>query len=127
MFYAHRLAWAYIHGEAPAVIDHINGDATDNRIANLRPATLSVNNRNASMSKANTSGFNGVVYAKSKRRWKAQVAQGLNGKRTTIHLGYFKTKDEAAEARISWDRANGFSERHGEAQKCRLLKSISTD
>jgi len=33
---AHRAAWAIAHGEWPRVIDHIDGDPENNRIANLR-------------------------------------------------------------------------------------------
>jgi hypothetical protein len=41
---AHRLAWLYVHGEWPGrELDHINCDKSDNRIANLRPATRSQN------------------------------------------------------------------------------------
>lgn len=125
LFYAHRLAWSYMHGDAPILLDHINGDATDNRIANLRPASLSVNNRNAAMSRANTSGINGVVYLKDKGRWRAQATEAVDGKRKNISIGTFATKQEAAEARTAWNEKNGYSDRHGEAVKCRCLKSIS--
>ena len=46
-FFAHRLAWLYVHGEMPRVrIDHDNGKRDDNRILNLRPATNQQNNWN---------------------------------------------------------------------------------
>jgi hypothetical protein len=35
--FAHRLVWLYVHGRHPTrEIDHVNGNPTDDRIANLR-------------------------------------------------------------------------------------------
>ena len=46
-YYAHRLAWLYVHGEHPAgEIDHINAIPADDRIANLRQCSRSENARN---------------------------------------------------------------------------------
>ena len=47
-FYAHRLAWIYVHGPIPdgLLIDHINGQRADNRIDNLRTVTHLQNMQN---------------------------------------------------------------------------------
>ena len=42
-YLAHRLAWFFVHGTTPQIIDHINHNKTDNRIANLRNVTQSCN------------------------------------------------------------------------------------
>ena len=46
-YFAHRLAWAWVHGEEPPeVIDHVSRDKSDNRIKNLRDGADSVNHMN---------------------------------------------------------------------------------
>jgi hypothetical protein len=94
-FYAHRLAWFYVHGEWPAgMIDHINGDPGDNRIANLREATHAENGRNARRATRNKSGFKGVFFSKQGGSW--QAALRLNGR--TIYLGRYSTAEAAHAA-----------------------------
>jgi hypothetical protein len=83
-YYAHRLVWLYVHGVWPsAEIDHINCDPADNRLKNLREATRAENARNRSMSKANTSGYKGIVACKDK----FQVTIKADGK--TRYLGRY--------------------------------------
>lgn len=94
-YLAHRLAYFYMIGEWPAeVIDHINGNKSDNRWANLRPATVAQNTWNSSVPQNNSSGHKGVSFSKSKRRWTARISKNY---RLRI-LGYFDTKEEAIEA-----------------------------
>jgi len=82
---AHRLIFMLHHGYLPDYLDHINNNRADNRIENLRPATHSENNFNASMAKNNTSGFRGVNWHKHSKSWVVRVC--AKGKSKSI--GYF--------------------------------------
>ena len=72
-YYIHRLAWFYVHGEWPIVVDHINRDTSDNRIANLRAANQSINSHNRREQANNTSGQKGVVFDKRSGKWNARI------------------------------------------------------
>lgn len=75
----HRLAFLYMEGEFPALlVDHINGNPSDNRWENLRQVTCQQNLLNAKISKRNKSGHKGVWFDKTLNVWKAQVM--TNGK-----------------------------------------------
>lgn len=54
-------------------IDHRDGDGLNNRKSNLRPCTHSENLRNQKLSKANTSGFKGVLWEKRYKKWFARL------------------------------------------------------
>lgn len=93
-FPAHRLVWFIHHGCWPSqLIDHINGDRCDNRLANLREATHSQNQANKAWMPNNTSGFKGVS-AGSGGKFRAQIH--IAGKQH--YLGTFKTGQEAHAA-----------------------------
>lgn len=91
---AHRLAFLFMTGETPAIIDHINGNRADNRFSNLRAATPLINSINCKMRKTNTSGHKGVSFFKASGRWQASIR--VNRKR--LHLGLFETPELAGEA-----------------------------
>lgn len=94
---AHRLAWVYVHGIIPSnMIDHINGDKDDNRIANLREATSSQNQRNTVKKSTNKSGYKGVCWHKRQKKW--QVSIRYDGK--PHHIGYFDNVLDASNAYI---------------------------
>lgn len=88
----HRLIWTLVHGQTDMFIDHINADKTDNRLKNLRLATKRDNSRNRGKTKANTSGFKGVI--KAGRRWVAQIGYGGRSRR----IGVFDTPELAHAA-----------------------------
>ena len=86
MYQAHRLAWLYVHGYMPKnIIDHINGNKSDNRICNLREATRSENNHNAILRKDSKSGVKGVHWCNRNKRWIASIR--INKK--SIYVGSF--------------------------------------
>lgn len=67
------------------VVDHINGDTTDNRLQNLRVCTVGQNNTNSSKGALSlTSKFKGVSWCKKKRCWRVRV----------MHLGELKYYSE---------------------------------
>jgi len=107
-FYAHRLIWTYHNGTTPEMIDHINGNRSDNRIENLRACNKSQNMMNMGASGRNSSGVKGVGWSASLKKWRAYL--NVNGK--TKHLGYFENIEDAKQA-VSKVRAQA----HGEFAK----------
>ena len=93
---AHRLIWVWHGNDLPDgyEVDHINGNALDNRIANLRLATHAQNVRNTSMRKDNTSGAKGVSWSLKAQRWISYVQ--FEGKKH--YVGLFDDFAEAAMA-----------------------------
>jgi len=76
------------------VVDHINRNTLDNRRKNLRIVTIQDNLRNQKRPN-NKTGYTGVAVHKQTGKYTAQIK--VNYKK--IHLGIFKTIEEAYEAR----------------------------
>lgn len=95
---AHRLAWLYVFGFMPEMIDHINGIRSDNRLSNLRECTSSQNAINRKIQSNNKSGVPGVHWNKREGKWKAYAK--IKGK--IINLGTHVNKEEAINARLEF-------------------------
>jgi hypothetical protein len=93
-YYAHRLAWLYVHGRWPSgVIDHIDRNGLNNSMSNLRETTQSANLLNQKrVRKPNKQGFMGV------HRNGNRYCAGLTVEGQYIHLGMFDSAEEASAA-----------------------------
>lgn len=94
LWLAHRLIFLWHHGYLPKYIDHIDINSLNNKIENLREITTSQNLQNTPKRRTNTSGYKGVSWSKSSKKWTAQIT--INYK--CRNLGRFDTKELAYEA-----------------------------
>lgn len=102
LYGAHRLAWFYVHKQWPtAEIDHIDGNPSNNAIANLRLATRAQQMANIKRASTNTSGFKGVSFHKKSSRWRAYIS--ISGR--PKHLGYFDSPERANAAYVEAAKA----------------------
>jgi len=99
MYIAHRLAWLYVTGQWPEQVNHIDGDKTNDRFANLRLADAFIAHQNMHKAKRNSkSGLLGVTTDVDGRRgFVASIS--ADGKQH--YLGHFKTAQEAHAAYIA--------------------------
>ena len=81
--------------ETKLIVDHINGDRTDNRKSNLRVISKRLNSMNCKTYKNNSSGRKGVHWNKKLQKWAAAIQ--LN--HVNLHLGVFEDYNDAVEAR----------------------------
>lgn len=101
--WAHRLAWFWVHGDWPEqVIDHINGDPSDNRIANLRDVPAATNSQNVKegRKRKGRGTLLGAHWSVTWNRWKSSINVG--GK--LRHIGWFGTEVEAHNAYVEAKR-----------------------
>ena len=89
----HRMIWAWHYGSTEGkCIDHINGVKDDNRIENLRLATVTENQHNRKVNKNSTTGVKGVSLRGDKYLAYIKV------NKRQCHLGSYETLAEAAAA-----------------------------
>jgi len=117
-FVAHRIIYGMLGLDCPegSVIDHINGDAWDNRLCNLRVCTHRENICNGAKYglRMNADGPllpKGVTFTRNRRARSFRSVLKVKGAcgAKQIHLGYFDTPEEAHEV---WAKAS--KEQNGE-------------
>lgn len=90
---AHRVVFAMATGRWPDVIDHINGDRSDNRISNLRNVSQAENCQNTGPRIKNEINLIGVKQIGD--RFGAEIRH----KGKSMHIGVYATARDAAIAR----------------------------
>lgn len=100
----HRLVFLMHHGYMPDIVDHIDGDITNNRIENLRAATSNQSQHNKRRSRNSKNPAKGVTLRPNGKWW---VRVGIEGKR--IALGCYDDLEEAI--RVATEARNKY---HGE-------------
>tara|TARA_R100001443_G_scaffold38428_5_gene51905 strand:+ start:260 stop:838 length:579 start_codon:yes stop_codon:yes gene_type:complete len=109
-YYAHRIIWLHYYGCWPKdQIDHINHDATDNRIINLREVSGFENQKNRKLNKNSKTGYTGVSWYEERNKYRARIR--INSK--DIHLGSYDSLEEAVEARRIANINYNFHPNHG--------------
>lgn len=88
--YLHRAIFFMHYGYLPKLVDHIDGDPSNNKIENLREATTAQNSWNQKF-KRSASGFKGVTWNKQNKKWQPQIK--ANNKK--FYLGKFANLDDA--------------------------------
>lgn len=99
-YWAHRLAWFYVHGEWPtSAIDHRDHNKDNNAITNLRDAGKNINSQNLiAAQRRNKTGLLGV--SAHRKKWAAKLL--ADGKK--VWLGVFDTPELAHAAYVQAKR-----------------------
>ena len=97
-YQVHRIIWKMHYGTDPINhIDHKDSDTTNNRIENLREATVSENLCNQRLRRDSKTGVKGLSYSTERnrvKRWRAVLM--IRGR--YVQVGRFHTKEEAVGA-----------------------------
>jgi len=106
----HRLIYLWHHKYLPDTLDHINNERQDNRIENLRPATVSQNAQNRCISVRNTTGVKGVYFHKRSGQYVARI----RSQQKNVFYKYCETIEEAEKClQVARENIHGKYANHG--------------
>ncbi len=95
--FAHRLAWFWTYAKWPrGALDHANRNRLDNRICNLREATMQLNMANSLGWSRSGSGLKGAYYNTRTKKWWSAIKLNY----AQIYLGTFNSEAEAHAAYV---------------------------
>ena len=89
----HVAVFLFHHGYIPKSIDHRDRNPSNNRIENLRPATVNQQAQNQRSREGSSSVYKGVSYHKAKGNWRAYIQTDKKLK----YLGSFDCECDAAQ------------------------------
>lgn len=102
LYWLHTNIW-------PEVVDHFDGNRSNDLISNLRGTIRADNNKNVKKRKDNTSGHKGVSFKKKLEKYQVLVQVD----RKNIYFGVYSDLEEAAEvARKAREELHGEFARH---------------
>ena len=90
----HKLVFFIHHGYVPKIVDHVDGNPSNNKIENLREADKYQNNWNAKVRKHSRTGLKGVTFHPQSGKYRARI-RCIN---KIYSLGLFATKEDAHQA-----------------------------
>jgi hypothetical protein len=119
----HRIVYLLKHGalDSSKVIDHIDGNPSNNAVTNLREVDHKVNRRNLAKDKRNSTGVSGVSYAPSTGTYKCYISTDTERLAKSFSISKYG-KDEALRLAIEWriqklqelnQQGAGYTDRHG--------------
>jgi hypothetical protein len=93
-YYLHRLAFLYMEGIVPDIVDHIDGNGLNNSWNNLYNGTQRVNSQNVTRIMFNKIDQLPLGVFKHKNKFVAAIKYNYK----KLHLGLFNTPEEASQA-----------------------------
>lgn len=110
-YYCHRVVWEMHNGQIPEglMIDHIDGDRSNNNLENLRLVSALENQKNMKKPSSNTSGVIGVSWREERGKWRVTIRKDNK----VLRFGHFESKREAMDVANKKYIELGFHENHG--------------